>query len=76
VKPVQARDLIDRLADHVVLGALTIDEALGTLHKAIIERMLSETHGNQVRASSRLRVHRNTLARQIEQLGIEPKDFR
>jgi DNA-binding NtrC family response regulator len=44
--------------------------------RLVIEEVLSECNGNICKAAVRLKVHRNTLARYIHELGINILDFR
>lgn len=50
-------------------------EALAAFEKPLIEHVLSETSGNQLRAAKLLGINRNTLRSRISDLGIKPEDF-
>ena len=43
--------------------------------RSIIRGVLRKHHGNQVAAAAELGLHRNTLARYCNQLGIDPSAF-
>jgi two-component system nitrogen regulation response regulator GlnG len=47
---------------------------VGQLERYLIVRALGEAGGNQVAASAHLGLHRNTLRRKLQELGLEPGD--
>ena len=49
--------------------------ALAAFEKPLIEYVLSETRGNQLRAAKMLGINRNTLRKRIGELGVEPDRF-
>jgi len=55
-------------------GAL-YHRALEAFEKPLIERVLREAQGNQVRTAERLGINRNTLRKKMTELGIAPLDF-
>ena len=64
-------DQIHALASELYAKGITLDEAKRSVRKAFIEGALRETKGNQCLAAIRLGMHRNTLCREIKELGIE-----
>ena len=60
--------------EHPAEGAI-YHEALSAMEKPLIERVLRETAGNQVRAASVLGINRNTLRKKIGELDIRPEKF-
>lgn len=49
-------------------------EALAEFEKRFIICILSKYRGNQCKAALRMRMHRNTLRRRIEQLNIDVRE--
>jgi Fis family transcriptional regulator, factor for inversion stimulation protein len=51
-------------------------QALHDFRKQFIWTLLARHHGNQCKAAKELGVHRNTIKRMLNELGIDPKEFR
>ena len=64
------RDLLDRLITEMVKGRLTLDEGRRAFESKFIQHVLDTTNGHVTRAAERLGMHRNTLARKIEEYRI------
>jgi len=64
------RDLLDRLITEMVKGRLTLDEGRRAFESRFIQQVLETTDGHLSRAAERLGMHRNTLARKIEEYRI------
>ena len=46
------------------------DDAVGEFEKTFIKGVLERNGGNQSRAAKALGIHRNTLGRKLEELGL------
>ncbi len=57
-------------------GGITYTEAVREFKKRFILEVLSNHRGNQCKAAKELGMHRNTLSRTIEELGIDPAQTR
>jgi Fis family transcriptional regulator, factor for inversion stimulation protein len=57
------------------LNGVPLAEAERRFKRAFIEEVLCECRGNQLHAAKKLGVHRNTLSRDIAELGIDPSRF-
>ena len=57
--------------DSLPPGAGKFSRAVEPLERALIRRVLAETHGNQSAAADLLGLHRNTLRNKLRQLGME-----
>jgi DNA-binding NtrC family response regulator len=64
------RDLLDRLIGEMVNGRITLDEGRRAFESRFIQHVLDNTNGHVTRAAERLGMHRNTLARKIEEYRI------
>jgi DNA-binding NtrC family response regulator len=64
------RDLLDRLIGEMLKGRLTLDEGRRAFESRFIQHVLESTDGHVSNAAERLGMHRNTLARKIEEYRI------
>ena len=67
----QLEALVLRMIDQGIL----FSDAVAEFEKRFIERVLNRHNGNQSRAARTLGIHRNTLSRKVEELGLnhQPK---
>jgi Fis family transcriptional regulator len=74
----ESTPLIERTARAALAAGMSPNEASRELRKRMILERLREHHGNLCRAASALHEHRNTLTRQMKDLGIASaaKDLR
>jgi DNA-binding protein Fis len=63
----QLEALVNRMIDNGILYS----DALVEFEKRFIERILEKYNGNQSRAAKVLGIHRNTLSRKVEELGLD-----
>ena len=63
----QLEALVNRMIDNGILYS----DALVEFEKRFIERILQRHNGNQSRAAKVLGIHRNTLSRKVEELGLD-----
>lgn len=52
------------------------EESLAVFKRRLTVAALELSNGNQCVAAGKLKVHRNTLARWLEELQINPREFR
>ena len=57
-------------------SGITYAEAVREFKKRYILQVLAQHKGNQCKASVELGMHRNTLSRTIEELGLDPAQIR
>jgi DNA-binding NtrC family response regulator len=67
------RDLLERLVNEMVEKGIRYDDAQREFDKRFISRVLQEHDGNLGEAAKTLGVHRNTLARKIQDLKIRTR---
>jgi DNA-binding protein Fis len=68
----QLEALVNRMIDNGILYS----DALAEFEKRFIERILQRHKGNQSRAAKVLGIHRNTLSRKVEDLGLDHRPKR
>jgi DNA-binding NtrC family response regulator len=66
MSPHTLRDLLDRLVREMIHGRISLDEGRRAFEARFIERALEEDDGHLSAAAERLGIHRNTLARKLE----------
>jgi hypothetical protein len=74
----ESRLMIGQLAQQMLLAGMTPGEGARELKKEMIEISLQQHRGNMCRTAQALGMHRNTLSRAVEELGIAglPKEIR
>ena len=65
------KDLLEALIVQMVDNEISYPDAVGEFEKRFIKRMLEKNKGNQSKAAHALGIHRNTLSRKIEMLGLD-----
>lgn len=59
------KDKLESLVNEMIDRGIHFDEALSEFEKRFIMTALAKTRGNQSRAATLLRIHRNTLSRKV-----------
>lgn len=67
---------LESLVTQMHTGGITYTEAVREFKKRFILEVLANHRGNQCKAAKELGVHRNTLSRTLEELGIDPAQTR
>jgi Fis family transcriptional regulator len=70
------KEELERLVLQMYRSGLRYSEALREFQRTFLATVLREANANQVRAAKRLGIHRNTLRRQVEELGLDVKSLR
>lgn len=68
----QLETLITQMVDH----GIAYEDAVEEFEKRFIKRILDKNRGNQSKAAQALGIHRNTLSRKIEDLGLDHRPKR
>jgi DNA-binding NtrC family response regulator len=71
VKP-QLEALIERMIDQGIL----FSDAVAEFEKQFIQRILNMSKGNRSKAAKALGIHRNTLSRKVNELGLDHRPKR
>ncbi len=67
---------LESLVSQMHNGGITYTEAVREFKKRYILEVLAHHKGNQCKAAQELGMHRNTLSRTIEELGLDPAQIR
>ena len=66
---------LEQIVLEMFRSGLQYSEAVREFHKMFLATALREANGNQLRAAKKLGIHRNTLRRQTEELGLDIKSL-
>jgi DNA-binding NtrC family response regulator len=66
------RDRLEQLVEEMLQKGIRFDEARRELERRFIIAGLAHANGNLGRTADRLGIHRNTLARKIQEYRIKP----
>ena len=69
------KEELEQIVLEMYRSGLPYSEAVREFHKMFLTTVLREENANQVKAAKRLGIHRNTLRRQIEELGLDIKSL-
>jgi DNA-binding protein Fis len=70
------KEQLDSLVDQMVDRGISYEDALCEFEKRFIKNVLEKSSGNQSKAAQMLGIHRNTLSRKIEDLGLDHRPKR
>ena len=70
------KEELERLVLQMYRNGLRYSDAVQEFQRMFLATVLREENVNQVRAAKRLGIHRNTLRRQIHELGLDVKSLR
>ncbi len=65
------KDQLEALVNQMVEHGIIYEDAILEFKKRFIRKILEKNKGNQSRAAKALGIHRNTLSRKIEDLGLD-----
>jgi two-component system nitrogen regulation response regulator GlnG len=70
------KEKLDALITQMVQDDIGYDDAVSEFEKRFIRKVLEKANGNQSKAAKTLGMHRNTLSRKIEDLGLDHRPRR
>jgi Fis family transcriptional regulator, factor for inversion stimulation protein len=70
------KEQLERLVLQMYRSGTPYSEAVREFQKAFIIAVLRDQNGNQVKAAEKLRIHRNTLRRNLQELDVDIKVVR
>jgi DNA-binding NtrC family response regulator len=65
------KDQLEALIKRMIEHGIQFPEAITEFQKRFIEHMLDKHNGNQSKTAQALGIHRNTLSRKVEELGVD-----
>jgi DNA-binding NtrC family response regulator len=65
------KDQLVALIDRMIEQGILFPEAVTEFEKRFIQRILEKNNGNQSKTAEALGIHRNTLSRRVEDLGLD-----
>jgi len=65
------KNQLEALINQMVEDGIHYSEAVGEFEKKFIRKVLDKNNGNQSRSAQVLGIHRNTLSRKIDDLGLD-----
>jgi len=70
------KDQLESLINQMIDQGIVFTDALSEFEKKFIKKMLEKTNGNHSKAAAELGIHRNTLSRKVEDLGLDHRQKR
>ncbi len=70
------KDQLESLINQMIDQGILFTDALSEFEKRFIKKMLEKTNGNHSKAAVELGIHRNTLSRKVEDLGLDHRQRR
>jgi len=68
---VAVKDQLEALIHRMIENGIQFPEAVGEFQKRFIQLSLEKNNGNQSKTAEALGIHRNTLSRKREELGLD-----
>ena len=65
------KDQLEALVNRMIEQGIRFPVAVTEFEKRFIQRMLEKNMGNQSKTAQALGIHRNTLSRKSEELGLD-----
>ncbi len=65
------KDQLESLVNQIIEHGIPYGAAAREFAKRFIKKLLDRNKGNQSKAAKALGIHRNTLSRKIEELGLD-----
>ncbi len=67
---------LEALVNQMVERGISYEDAISEFEKRFIGNLLAKSKGNCSKAAQALGIHRNTLSRKIEELGLDHRPKR
>jgi DNA-binding NtrC family response regulator len=65
------KEELESLVNQMIDRGILFTDAVSEFEKRFIKRMLEKQNGNHSKAATALGIHRNTLSRKVETLGLD-----
>lgn len=70
------KEQLDSLISQMVEHGISFEDAVSEFEKRFIRKVLEKSNNNQSKAANALGIHRNTLSRKIDELGLDHRPKR
>ena len=70
------KDQLEALINQMIEQQILFTDAVSEFEKKFIKRMLEKNNGNHSKAAAALGIHRNTLSRKVDDLGLNHRPKR
>jgi len=70
------KEQLDSLINQMVEHGISFEDAVDEFEKRFIRKVLEKSNNNQSKAAQSLGIHRNTLSRKIDELGLDHRPKR
>ena len=70
------KDQLEFLVNQMIEHGILYTDAVSEFEKRFIKRMLEKNNGNHSKAAVALGIHRNTLSRKVDDLGLNHRPKR
>ena len=70
------KDQLESLVNQMIEHGILYTDAVSEFEKRFIKRVLEKNNGNHSKAARDLGIHRNTLSRKAEDLGLDHRPKR
>ena len=70
------KDQLESLINQMIEQGILFTDAVAEFEKKFIKQMLEKNNGNHSKAAVELGIHRNTLSRKVEELGLDHRPRR
>ena len=65
------KEQLESLVNQMIERGILFTDAVSEFEKRFIKRMLEKQNGNHSKTATALGIHRNTLSRKVEDLGLD-----
>ena len=70
------KEKLEALVNQLVEHGISFEDAVGEFERKFIKKVLERNNGNRSKAAKALGIHRNTLSRKIDGLGLDHRPKR
>ena len=70
------KEQLDSLINQMVEHGISYEEAVAEFEKRFIKKVMDKNNNNQSKTAHTLGIHRNTLSRKIDELGLDHRPKR
>lgn len=75
-RSLKVKDELESLVDKMIESGILFTDAVSEFEKKFIKKMLERNNNNHSKAALALGIHRNTLSRKVDDLGLDHRPKR